>query len=285
MKSIATINFKGGAGKTTVTWLLAKYLVEKLGKKTLIVDIDAQMCLTLAVQLDENKGKLNKDFDIWSHQNDNQRSLTKVIETFEKTKGDPLNFSFNSLIFKMSDKLHLIPSTIDMYWFEYDTTDREKIKNFVNLFLKKLEKNSDYNYDYVLFDCPPYFNALSYSVLSCASMVLIPVNPDILAYKAIYLFIEGLTKRLKPMPVPKISVFMNKAKIMREHHLTTESNNYLNEVKKVKTNLEHIGTKIEVFDSFIPERVDMKPSLPKASFPADYEEYVQKLWNNIEKKL
>ena len=285
MKSIATINFKGGAGKTTVTWLLAKYLVEKLGKKTLVVDIDAQMCLTLAVQLDQNKGVLNKDFDIWSHQNDNQRSLTKVIETFEKTKGDPLNFTFNSLIFKMSEKLHLIPSTIDMYWFDYDTNDKDKIKSFIQLFLKKLEKNSDYNYDYVLFDCPPYFNALSYSVLSCASMVLIPVNPDILAYKAIYLFIEGLTKRMKPLPNPKFSVFMNKAKILREHHLTTESNNYLNEVKKVKSNLEHIGVNINVFDSFIPERKDMNQGIPKGTIPADYEEYLKDIWLNIEKNL
>ncbi|MCS7180413.1 MAG: AAA family ATPase, partial [bacterium] len=28
MKSIATVNFKGGVGKTTITWLLAKYVAE-----------------------------------------------------------------------------------------------------------------------------------------------------------------------------------------------------------------------------------------------------------------
>ncbi|GEM_PF-5404150 len=29
MKSIATINFKGGVGKMTITWLLAKYAAEE----------------------------------------------------------------------------------------------------------------------------------------------------------------------------------------------------------------------------------------------------------------
>ena len=56
MKAIATINFKGGVGKTTVTWLLAKYLAEEVGKKVLIVDTDAQMSLTLAVRIAVEQG-------------------------------------------------------------------------------------------------------------------------------------------------------------------------------------------------------------------------------------
>ncbi len=55
MKSIATVNFKGGVGKTTITWLLAKYVAEKMGKKVLVVDTDAQMSLTLAVQLQKKR--------------------------------------------------------------------------------------------------------------------------------------------------------------------------------------------------------------------------------------
>ncbi|MBW1973114.1 MAG: ParA family protein, partial [Deltaproteobacteria bacterium] len=54
MKSIATVNFKGGVGKTTITWVLAKYAAEKKGKRVLVVDTDAQMSLTLAVQLQES---------------------------------------------------------------------------------------------------------------------------------------------------------------------------------------------------------------------------------------
>ena len=42
MKAIATVNFKGGVGKTTITRLLAKYASEKMNKKILVMDTDAQ---------------------------------------------------------------------------------------------------------------------------------------------------------------------------------------------------------------------------------------------------
>ena len=64
MKSIATINFKGGVGKTTITWLLAKYVAERMNKRVLVVDVDAQMSSTLAVQLQES-GNFNSFFRKW----------------------------------------------------------------------------------------------------------------------------------------------------------------------------------------------------------------------------
>ena len=282
MKTIASINFKGGAGKTTVTWLLAKYISEKLGKKTLVVDIDAQMSLTLAIQ-EEKWSAINNKFTDSS--NDNHKTLLKVIELYEKNKGEQLNISLNSLIYKLNDNLHLIPSTIDLYWFEYDITDMEKVTHFVNAFLHKMENNSSFNYEYVLFDCPPYFNALSYSVLSCANMVLIPVNPDSLAKYGIQQFILGLNQRLKPIPTPNISVFLNKAKTISENHLSQDSKNYLIEIKKVKNNLEKSGIKIEVLDSFIPDCKDMKSALPSTNLHCEYEEYLKNIWVSLGKTI
>ena len=44
MKTIATINFKGGVGKTTVTWCLADILADYGNNaKVLVFDLDAQM--------------------------------------------------------------------------------------------------------------------------------------------------------------------------------------------------------------------------------------------------
>ncbi len=57
MKVIANINFKGGVGKTTLTWLLAKHAAEKEGYKVLVVDADAQMSLTIALTIDEQSGQ------------------------------------------------------------------------------------------------------------------------------------------------------------------------------------------------------------------------------------
>ena len=45
-KTIATINFKGGVGKTTVTWCLADTLATYSNNTVLMFDLDAQMSLT-----------------------------------------------------------------------------------------------------------------------------------------------------------------------------------------------------------------------------------------------
>ena len=42
-KTIATINFKGGVGKTTVTWCLGDVLSEFSDARVLLFDLDAQM--------------------------------------------------------------------------------------------------------------------------------------------------------------------------------------------------------------------------------------------------
>lgn len=46
MKTIATINFKGGVGKTTATWALGQVASLETGINTLMFDLDAQMSLT-----------------------------------------------------------------------------------------------------------------------------------------------------------------------------------------------------------------------------------------------
>lgn len=89
MKSIATINFKGGVGKTTVTWLLAKYVAERKKKKVLVVDTDAQMSLTLAIQLQET-GKMIGDFEKWYDDQHikNKKTLLSALEQYDTLKAD-----------------------------------------------------------------------------------------------------------------------------------------------------------------------------------------------------
>lgn len=61
-KTIATINFKGGVGKTTVTWRLADTLATYSNAQVLMFDLDAQMSLTQAVGLNEDSGTLHATF-------------------------------------------------------------------------------------------------------------------------------------------------------------------------------------------------------------------------------
>lgn len=283
MKSIATVNFKGGVGKTTVTWLLAKYAADIAKKKVLVVDTDAQMSLTLAVQLQES-GKMEESFGRWYEQQHRGRDKTilNALEKYDKSQGGFFDFPIDySFIYPMSEYLHFIPSVVDLYWLELEVFDREKVKHFIRAILGKIEHTLGFGYDYVFFDCPPNFTALSYSVLSCAHLILIPINPDVFASRGIGLMIDGLRYRIEPWPEPKIAVFMNKAKLYRGYP-TRETERYWLDSKAVCETKRMEGIFIEPWDTFIPERVDIKRAIPGSYFPFDYKEYFEKLWNNIE---
>ncbi len=285
MKGIATINFKGGVGKTTMTWLLAKYAAEVLGRKVLVVDTDAQMSLTLAVQLQET-GAMFGDFAKWY---DNQHKLRKktllnALERYESIaqKGGHFNFPIDGdFIYPMSDKLHFVPSTEDLYWLEMEVFDKVAMKDFVRALLGKIEHSKTYSYDYVFFDCPPNFTALSYSVLSCSTFILIPLNPDVFASRGIGLMLDGLRLRIQPWPNPKVGVFMNKAKLYRGD-LTRETRAYWQESKAVCEARRKDGMPISAFESYVPDRVDIKRAIPGRYFPREFVPNFEGLWKDIE---
>lgn len=64
-KTIATINFKGGVGKTTITWCLGDVISSFSDTKVLLFDLDAQMSLTQAIALNEDTGALYEKFGKW----------------------------------------------------------------------------------------------------------------------------------------------------------------------------------------------------------------------------
>jgi len=283
MKSISTINFKGGVGKTTITWLLAKYAAEVRDKKVLVMDTDAQMSLTLAVQLQES-GSMYGEFDTWyngTHKH-KQKTILNALEKYDVGMTGYFDFPINSsFIYQMSDNLHFIPSVVDLYWLELDVFDREKVKHFISALLGKISHSKSFKYDYVFFDCPPNFTALSYSVLNCSSLILIPINPDVFASTGVALMIDGLQYRIEPWPNPRIGVFMNKAKLYRGG-LTRESERYWLDTVEVSRRKRSEGLNIMPWDSYIPERVDIKRAIPGRYFPKDYEDSFSKLFDNIE---
>ena len=70
-KTIATINFKGGVGKTTVTWCLGDLISTYGNSNALLFDLDAQMSLTQAITLNED-GSLYRKFSDWSDRSKNK---------------------------------------------------------------------------------------------------------------------------------------------------------------------------------------------------------------------
>jgi chromosome partitioning protein len=168
MKTIATINFKGGVGKTTATWALGYIAALPKTHRVLLLDMDAQMSLTQAIALNED-GSPFKSFSDWYDKSiEKKATIFDALDQFNSS--GPFNFKVDhNFIYKISERYHFIPSVQDLYWTELDFFDREKVKHFIRRLLEKLQNTPDVpKYDLVLFDCPPvvqYFELLGSIVL------------------------------------------------------------------------------------------------------------------------
>jgi len=234
MRVVATINFKGGVGKTTITWLLARSISETTGKKVLVVDADAQMSLTLSVSLMSGEGTFVPDFGRWYNEvHSKGHTILDALDAYDKFARAGGRFDFpcdRRFIWQVSENFFFIPSTTELYWLELELISRENVKGFVKALLGKIRHSSKTPVvpDYVFFDCPPNFTALSYSILSNCSLILIPVNPDVFAARGIVMMLDGLRERIQPWPDPLVAVIFNKVRTWRGP--TRESIGFMDDV-------------------------------------------------------
>lgn len=281
-KTIATINFKGGVGKTTVTWCLADTLATYSNANVLMFDLDAQMSLTQAVGLNEDSGTLHPAFGSWYEKGvADKRTIFDAIEQYTKPGATHFDFPVAyDFIYQISKGLHFVPSVEDLYWLELEVFDRDQMKDFMRRLLGKIAHSAKVaDYDYVLFDCPPSFTLLSYSVLSCCDLVLIPVNPDFFASRGVSLLLNSLKMRIEPHPTPQIAVFMNKTKTYANLP-TKETEFYMRQIKQICDNAsKNQGIRAKFFDdAWVRERVGIKRAITGGGVPPQLVQDFQGLW-------
>ncbi|NPA98217.1 MAG: ParA family protein [Crenarchaeota archaeon] len=292
---IAVVNFKGGVGKTTIVWLIGQYLAEGDKRKVLLIDADAQMSLTLAVEIKED-GWIDRKFESWLNEyiegknRDNiytalekfEEYVRKVKECIKSNESDCSdiywNVKANTMIYEIIDNLHLIPSVPDLYfaaWF-IQGSDIEEFMEYI------LQKSVFKKYDYILFDLPPNFTHLSASILRVVDCILVPVNPDVFAARGLKILIDRLDMIItKSRGWPKVRVFMNKAGV-RANKLHKKTMLYINSIKSVIEKLRSTkNIDVEYWESYIPLRADIRDSISKRSFPYSLKNYFKALCDNI----
>ncbi len=284
MKTIAKINFKGGVGKTTATWALCQVIAQDAGINTLMFDLDAQMSLTQAIALNED-GNPFKSFTDWYEKSlGKKKTIFNALDEF--TKPASFNFGINhDFIYKITDRFHFVPSAEDLYWTELELFDRDKVKFFIRRLLEKIQNSANVpEYNYVFFDCPPSFSLLSYSVLSCCDLVLIPINPDFFAAKGLNLLLRSLQMRIEPFPVPRIGVFMNRAKKPGGTSIkrySNETQRYLGDAAQVLDIVKSkLSLKVKLFNTAIYDRVGIKRAIQEG-MPRDIRTQFQDLSEEI----
>lgn len=168
-KIIAITNQKGGVGKTTTCVNLAAALAI-VGKKVLLIDMDAQGNATTALGLEKNGQKINSyDF------------INGVSDDYQITDIENL--------FCISSSQNLSALDIELAAKE----NREYfLKNQLTHLQSKIFDEQQCNFDYIFIDCPPALNIVTINVFVAADSVIIPVQCEFYSLEGIAQLLETI---------------------------------------------------------------------------------------------
>jgi chromosome partitioning protein len=153
---IAVANQKGGVAKTTTVATLGAAFAE-LGKRVLLVDLDAQACLTFSLGVDPDA------------------VTASVIDVLLGT------VPIEDVVLECSDGVDLVPSTIELAGVEPELLqrpDRERV-------LAKVLTPLLGDYDVVLIDCSPSLGVLTLNALTASNGVIVPMPCEMLGHRGV----------------------------------------------------------------------------------------------------
>jgi chromosome partitioning protein len=163
MRSIAVINQKGGAGKTTTAVNLSDALARN-GRRVLLIDLDPQShaSLHLGVQLEEGD-----------------------VGVYDVLVGDaPAAEAMRSI----GERLALLPASIDLVGAELELRQRPNWQRVLHDVLQPYREA----FDFCLIDCPPSLGQLTIGALVAAEEVIIPLQPHFLALQGLGRLLETI---------------------------------------------------------------------------------------------
>ena len=149
-QTISIVNHKGGVGKTTSVSSLGVALA-RMGKRVLLVDLDAQGNLTDTLT-----------------QTPGDRSIYDSLRTLETLP-----------VVNIREGLDLCPSSIDLVSMDLELADKKQREYRLSRLLRGLD------YDFILLDCPPSLGLLTINALTASTKVIIPLTPEALPAKGL----------------------------------------------------------------------------------------------------
>lgn len=179
---IAVAIVKGGTGKTTTALNLGAALAEA-GKRVLLIDLDPQCSLSLAL------GVNVQDIQATVHS-----AMVDFLTTFEP--------QLERAIIPTDIGADLIPSSIRLGRLDKELNFATQ-KEFV---LQKLLRPLIPLYDYVLIDTMPATNNLLINALAAAHDVLIPHEPQYLSVESLAMTLEDIEQVRRSGLNPSLSI-------------------------------------------------------------------------------
>ena len=165
---ISISNEKGGVAKTTSTVSLGAALVET-GLEVLVIDLDAQANLTLAMGVEPTQ----KHPTIINVLLENLPPQQAVIKT-----GIP--------------KMDAIAASSEMALAERFLPLRQGYETA----LMKALRETNWGYDYILLDCPPFLGAVTMNALMASDLLIMPTQAEFFSINALRNMM-GLVRRVR----------------------------------------------------------------------------------------
>jgi chromosome partitioning protein len=178
---IATVNFKGGSGKTTTAAHLAQHLALQ-GYRVLAIDLDPQASLTA----------------LHGHQPEYDIQANETM--YAAVRYDELRRPVREIIRKTYfDGLDLIPANLELMEYEHDTpralADQESEPFFGRVATALGAVAGDY--DVMVIDCPPQLGFLTLGALCAATGLLVTAHPQMLDVMSMCQFLLMVSDILK----------------------------------------------------------------------------------------
>lgn len=171
---IAVANEKGGVAKTTTTLSLGAALAES-GAEVLLIDLDPQANLTLA---------------LGHNPEDLQWTIIDVLMGGQEIPSIVLNSDVAGL--------DLAPANAEMQMADQFLGIREGYEDMLRSSLEKAE-----SYDYVILDCPPAVGPISQSALTAADLHILPTQCELFSAHAIRTSL-GLIRDIRDQSNPNL---------------------------------------------------------------------------------
>lgn len=252
MEIVTITNQKGGVGKTTTAYALGVGLYN-LGKRVLLVDMDAQSNLSYTAGVDLNELKVSL-YDVFKGKAD----ITEAIQ-------------------QIKIGLDIATSGIEMAGadMEFTGVGRE------SLLAEHLEQVQE-NYDYCIIDTPPTLGILTMNALKASHKVIIPMYADVYSIqgmKQLKGFISGIQKHYNKeltvdgLLLTKYSGRTTIAKALQENI------NSAAEMLNTKVYQNKIRATVAVQESQLVKE-DIYTASPTATATIDYKAFVDEFLNN-----
>jgi chromosome partitioning protein len=224
-------NQKGGVGKTTTAINLGTALAA-IGEPVLIVDLDPQGNASTGLGI-ERKSRRTSTYDVL-------------------TGAAPMR---DAVLQTAVPQLFIAPSTLDLSGLELEIgQQRDRAFRLRNALRALNSGTRNYDFTYVLVDCPPSLNLLTVNAMAAADSILVPLQCEFFA-------LEGLSQLMKT--VEQVKTTLNPTLSIHGIVLTMydSRNNLSNQV--VADVRQHMGSK--VYETVIPRnvRISEAPSYGK----------------------